>query len=226
MHLLDYEQKARTHIFKRCREHLDLQGKRLGRPLTFDYRYEHTRTTAAIAGELAVPLGVDPALARITAWLHDIAKCWDPHLDDGENMARQEDHGQAGGEEAAVFLHSLGFPTDKTIQVKQAIVNHVGFIKDYILEAPLDALLWDADKLSKISGGGILHFLGAQLTLGKEVIDFPSFFLNIDRELHQGIRNSLNTEVARRWADAELEISARLQGDLLAAMEGKQPGQI
>lgn len=220
-----YEQQVQDYIFRRCREHLVYLEKVLGRPITFDYRYEHTRTTVEIADSLAGELGVDPDLARIAAWLHDVAKCWDPNLDEAANKARAEKHGPAGGREAAEFLDSIGFPRELTAKVEGAITVHVGFIKDYILDEPLDALLWDADKLSKISWAGIMHYLGANLVCHDGVFDMLDFFTKLDREFHRGIRDSLNTKIARRWADGELEASARLQEGMIKAMAGNHPNR-
>jgi len=218
-----YDVQVRDYVRQRCREHLERQEKLLGRPITFDYRFEHTRTAVGIAENLASHLGIDPVLARIAAWLHDIAKCWDPHLDEDANLARENNHGPAGGEEAGQYLRSLGFAEELTRQVEQAITVHEGYIKDYILDEPLDALLWDADKLSKINGAGMFHYLGVLLTTQEEVIDLHNFFSDPDREyLHQGIRNSLNTEIARKLADQGIESAAQLRRQLLKALEGKQ----
>lgn len=217
------EAKVQEYMRLRCREHLEVQEKLLGRPLTFNYRYEHTRTAVGIAENLALVLGVDPDLARITAWLHDIAKCWDPFLDQAENLAREDNHGPVGGKEAAAYLRSIGCPEDLIPQIEQAIARHEGYIKDYILEDPLDALLWDADKLSKISEAGVLHYLSAQLTSGEGVLDLKEFFSCLNQDLHRGIRDSLNTEPAREWADGALAASARLHRELLAAMNGSPP---
>lgn len=218
-----FEDKAQEYIRQRCREHLDYRGKLLGRILTFDYRYEHTRTAVAIAGSLAREVGVDPVLARIAAWLHDLAKCWEPSLTEAENRERAENHGPAGGREAAAFLLGLGFPSKLTGQVEQAIANHVGYLKGFALETPLDALLWDADKLTKVGVAGCLHFLGANLTLREKFIDLEEFFAEPDLELHRGIRDSLNTEAARRWADRAMATAAAFRRQALAAFTGS-PG--
>lgn len=218
-----FEDQVQEYILGRCREHLGCQEKLLGRRMTFDYRYEHTRITVGIADNLAGKLGVDRTLARIAAWLHDIAKCWEPSLDEAANMARAESHGTVGAREAAIFLNSIGFPAHQSKQIEQAIAVHVGFIKDYILEEPLDALLWDADKLSKISGAGVLHYLGNQLMNREDVLDYQDFFQCLDRDFHQGIRNSLNTEIARQWADLELDASLRLGREMLSALAGNPP---
>lgn len=220
MNIETVAEKAREFIRQRCREHLGIVGSMRGAALAFDYRYEHTRTVAAIAGSLADEVGVDPALARIAAWLHDIAKCWRSDLDEGANRERGENHGSVGAEEAAVFLESLGLPPEPARQIHQAIANHVGYLKDYPLAEPLDALLWDADKLSKIGVAGSLHLLGARLTLKNEFTDLAQYFSQPDLELHRGIRDSLNTEAARRWADREMAAAAEFRRQAAHALAG------
>ncbi|MGI6366074.1 MAG: HD domain-containing protein [Bacillota bacterium] len=224
MDLKDFERQTQEHMQRRCREHLLEMEKLLKRPITFDYRYEHTRTAVAIAGKLAVEMKVDPALARIAAWLHDIAKCWDPGLDEAANREREQDHGRVGAREAAIFLESISFPRAFIDQVKQAVAQHVGLVKDYTLEEPLAALVWDADKLSKISFAGTLHYLGALLGMGGDLIDLVQFLSEADLELHRDICNSLNTEMARQWGERELDAAAGLRRQILAALTGNLPG--
>lgn len=215
-----FEKPSQQHILKRCRDHLAVKGKMRGVPLTFDYRYEHTRTVAAIAVCLANELGVDPHLASIAAWLHDLAKCWDPGLDEATNRRRAADHGAVGAEEAALFLAGLGCPEEATRRICQAVANHVGYLKDYTLEDPLDALLWDADKLSKIGVAGSLHFLGARLTIKNNFTDIQEYFAQPDAKLHQGIRGSLNTGAARQMADAMLAEAAAFRRQILRSLAG------
>lgn len=220
MDLQVFEQETQNYMLQRCREHLGQMENLIGRSITFDYRYEHTRTAVAIAGKLAEALGVPPALARIAVWLHDIAKCWDPHLPEATNREREADHGVIGAREAAIFLHSLAFPRDLTCRVEQAIANHAGLVKDYIIEEPLVAIVWDADKLSKIGAAGTLHYLCAQLAMGDELLDLQEYVGALDDQLCRGMRDSLNTEFARQWADRELAAASVLHGQILASLLG------
>lgn len=221
----NFEIQVEEYMSNRCREHLEVQENILKRPLTFNYRLEHTRTAVAFADSLARELGVDPALAKIATWLHDIAKCWDPSLSPEDNRLRGEEHASAGGEEAAIFLDSIGFPPGLGLQVQQAIAAHAGLIKDYIIHEPLSAIVWDADKLSKVSGAGMLHYLGKILSGGNERIDLASFLVDEEdwKELHQGIRDSFNTEAARLRADREMAEAVRLRSQMLAAIRGDEP---
>lgn len=224
MQLQEFEKKTQKYMFLRCQEHLGQMESLLKRPVPFDYRYEHTRTAVAIAGRLAEEIKVDPALARIATWLHDIAKCWDPDLSEAANWEREKDHGKLGAEEAAAFLISLDFPPDLTGQVAEAIAQHVGLVKDYALEDPLAALVWDADKLSKIGGAGAMHYLCKQLAKGKDLVDLEQFFAQPGIELHRKICNSLNTEYARRWGERELAAVADFRSRVLAFLAGSCPG--
>ncbi|MDD2282489.1 MAG: HDIG domain-containing protein [Eubacteriales bacterium] len=221
----NFEIQVEEYMSNRCREHLEVQENILKRPLTFNYRLEHTRTAVAFADSLARELGVDPALAKIATWLHDIAKCWDPSLSPEDNRLRGENHASVGGEEAANYLNSIGFPPGLGLQVQQAIATHAGLIKDYIIHEPLSAIVWDADKLSKVSGAGMLHYLGKILSGGNERIDLASFLVDEEdwKELHQGIRNSFNTEAARLRADREMVAAVRLRSQMLAVLRGNHP---
>lgn len=219
----DFEIQVEEHMINRCREHLEVEEKLLNRPIAFNYRLEHTRTAVAFADSLARELGTDPALAKIATWLHDIAKCWDSSLSPEENRRRGENHAAAGGEEAASYLESIGFPPQLCLEVKHAIAAHAGLVKDYIIDEPLAAIVWDADKLSKVSSAGMLHFLGKLLAAGKEPIDLAAFLADEGwKELHRGIRNSFNTEAARRRADREMAAAARLRSQMLAAVRGEE----
>ncbi len=222
MDLSKWEQEAEEHIRQFCRQHCELLGQKKGRPITFDYRYEHTRVVAAVAAELAAVAGVDPVLARIAAWLHDVARCWDPALNQQQNQARFDNHGVAGAKEAAAFLVAVNFPQQLIPQVEQAIANHVGYVKDHQLESPLDALLWDADKLSKINGAGLMHFLGVHLVYEDQLLDMKEY-LAADDHMLEKICDSLNMEYARRWGKKELANTRQIRQQLLRAMAGQLP---
>lgn len=204
---------------KRCHDHLIAIGEEMGRPLTFDYRFEHTRTVATFALRLAPELGVHPPLAEIAAWLHDIAKCWDPALKKEVNIQRREEHGLLGGQEAEEYLLGLGLPGEEAYQVRKAIAAHVGYVKDYTITDPLSALIWDADKLSKIGIAGTLHFLAKNLSYGGDLIDLKDYFAAEEIPLHIAISSSLNTEHARRMAAEELREAAAFRRQVSAALK-------
>lgn len=222
MDLTPFEQKAKEHIAFRCRQHMEWSARQLGRPTTFDYRFEHTRAAAGVAGVLAEQAGLDPVIARIAAWLHDLARCWDPALGEEENRARFRDHGAAGAKEAGEFLTGIGFPPALTAQVQQAIAAHVGYYKDYLLTDPLDAVIWDADKLTKISAAGLLHFLGMGLVYGDELVDMEQYFSSDDARGRR-IRDSLNLEFSRQWADKELAAVSGMRKQIRTALSGMPP---
>lgn len=218
MALSRYVEQTKAYVLRRCREHLKWMALELGRPLTFDYRFEHTRTAVAFATGLAPELNVSASLGTIAAWLHDIAKCWDPALTKTVNLDRREHHGVIGGQEAEEFLRGLDFPRAAASQVREAIAAHVGYQKDYTITEPLNALLWDADKLSKIGVAGTMHFLCKQLSYGRDLIDLEEHFSAEIIPLHLAIRDSLNTPAARRWADEELAAAAAFRRQVLAGL--------
>lgn len=219
MDLTPFEHQAREHIRKLCRIHIEFTGRKLGRPVTFDYRFEHTRAAVGVADVLAREVGLEPALARIAAWLHDVARCWDPNLAEEENRARFRDHGAAGGREAAAFLSAIGFPPHLTCQVEQAITAHVGYFKDYTLEEPLAAVIWDADKLTKISAAGLVHFLAVQLVYQDKLVDMEQYFSH-DDGMRQRIRDSLNLEYSKQWADRELATVKEIEKQVVRSLQG------
>ena len=89
----------------------------------------------------------------------------------------------------------------------------------------MSAIVWDADKLSKVSGAGMLHYLGKILSGGNERIDLASFLVDEEewKELHQGIKDSFNTEAARLRVDREMAAAVRLRSQMLAAIRGDEP---
>ncbi|MTI96359.1 MAG: HD domain-containing protein [Firmicutes bacterium] len=219
-----HESQVRDHIEARCREHMDYLNAGKERALVFDYRLEHTRTAVAIAGVLASAAAVNPGLARIALWLHDIAKIWNPRLSKEDNEARFQNHGVRGGDEAAEFLSGLGLPTADVLNVKRAISLHVGLVRDKPLTDALAAVVWDADKLSKLSLAGIMHHLAVQVAMGApEWKGMEHAVLNTqDRELRQQIRDSLNTPAAKAWADKELAVGDKVSAEIVRTLRGRQ----
>ena len=108
--------------------------------LPFNYRWEHVQAVAALALHLAELTGADREIVEAAAWLHDVSK--------GEPS-----HGAAGARAARTLLAQTDFPAEKIEAVAVAISRHVGLYRapDAPPLAPLEAaVLWDADKLSKL----------------------------------------------------------------------------
>lgn len=220
MDLLGTEKQVQDFMEERCAQQRQWLGRQLGRELNFDYRLEHTRTCVGLARAMARELGVNPELAAIAAWLHDLAKCADLSLADQENRARFKDHGNRGAQEARAFLNSLGLPGPEAKMIEEAIRLHVGFIRDTPLRQPLAALLWDADKLSKISLAGTMHWLLGQIAEGRE-LDIALYFSSPEEMAwRRRIRDSFNTAVARGWVDRELTEGERFALQMARTLAG------
>lgn len=108
--------------------------------LPFNYRWEHVQAVTALALDLAAATGADREIVEASAWLHDICK-------------EEPSHGIAGARAARTLLEQTDFPPDKIEPVAAAISSHVGLYRapDAPPLEPLEtAVLWDADKLSKL----------------------------------------------------------------------------
>jgi uncharacterized protein len=83
------------------------------------------------------------------AWLHDVAKC-------DASGAEQEHHAAKGATHARNVLVGTDFPTNKVKAVADAISKHARLYKDWLVEPLEAAILWDADKLTKLGATGVL----------------------------------------------------------------------
>lgn len=180
-------------------------------PSLFNYRLEHTRVVVSLSVDLARELGADELVSVTAAWLHDVAKCPHPDLDPEETRRRASDHGKYGALEADEFLRSIGFPDDKRKQVVDAISQHVGLVKDYVIEDLPAAILWDADKLSKVGVSVLFHGLGYQIVKPWRQTppgDFMRSFVSYHDEFldtYRKIVDSFNTKPAQKWGRQRLE---------------------
>ncbi len=159
-----------------------------------NYRWEHVQAVVRLALWLAQETGADVEVVEAAAWLHDIAKT-QPH------------HAQAGAEAARRVLPTTDFPPDKVERVAEAIAQHEGLFRDSVLEPLEAAVLWDADKLTKIGAIGQLHARAAGVALRsttEETLAQDAHWLEVARR----IARSMNTrpalaEAARRLVTLE-----------------------
>lgn len=105
-----------------------------------------------LAGRLGRQLGADMEVLTAAVWLHDIVKSHSPELGEIPDA-------DLAADEAGRFLLSTDFPPDKIEAVVAAIRVHEGLYKDYRLEQLEAAILWDADKLSKLGATYLVHNL-------------------------------------------------------------------
>jgi uncharacterized protein len=125
-----------------------MRARRDGGTFHYNYRWEHVQAVVRLAVRLAALTGADPEVVEAAAWLHDVAK------------GQGTDHGQEGAQAAHRILATTGYPPQKIPSVAHAIAQHVGLWRwrDQPVEPLEAAVLWDADKLSKLGATAVLHF--------------------------------------------------------------------
>jgi uncharacterized protein len=137
---------------------IELEVKLQCAETAFNYRWEHVQAVVRTALQLAALTGADAETVEAAAWLHDVAK-------KGNGRA----HGQEGASLAREILAQTDFPPIKVEAVAEAIQKHVGlFVPPETRIEPLEAaVLWDADKLTKLGAIAVLHFIGYGVTRGQ-----------------------------------------------------------
>jgi uncharacterized protein len=123
--------------------------------IPFNYRWEHVQAVVRLAVRLAELTGADREVVEAAACLHDVAK------------GRSKDHGKDGAIAARRILAGTDFPPGKIDQVADAIAKHRGLWVAEPVEPLEAAVLWDADKLSKLGATAVLHFAGGLVTYGR-----------------------------------------------------------
>ncbi len=118
----------------------------------FNYRWEHIQAVVKQCEKLGRQLGADLEVLEAAAWLHDIVKSH------SIQTAAIPDATLAA-EEARRCLRSTDFPPSKIDRVYEAIRTHEGLFRDHPLEQLEAAVLWDADKLSKLGALYLVHNL-------------------------------------------------------------------
>jgi uncharacterized protein len=179
----------------------------------FNYRWEHIQTVARLALRLAKLTGADPEIVEAAAWLHDICK-----------QGRDDNHGLEGAIAAREILARTNFSPAKIESVAEAIAKHVGLVSTDP-DAPLEAaVLWDADKLSKMGFTAVLHFTGYRM-MCSDPIDTQYLVERLsDQPWQPEAVESFHTEAARAAGRRRLaaftafweQIRDELTGDDLA----------
>lgn len=201
-----------------CRQHAEAQAVKEARKawkltadqrIPFNHRWEHVQEVVKLALGLANTLGADLEIVEAAAWLHDIAK-------------EQPKHALVGAAQAQRILATTDFPVAKIAPVANVIRQHEGLFRP-TEAAPLEpveaAILWDADKLSKLGVQALAFLLSAEylagLTLNERRLDCEKYVLNtlsrtvasmntppaqqMAEQRHRNMRVMLNT-----WAGEEL----------------------
>jgi uncharacterized protein len=156
----------------------------------FCYRWEHVQQVVGLAQHLANAVGADRQVAEAAAWLHDICKV-------------EPNHAERGAQEAVRILAETDFPTHKVPAVVAAIRQHEGLIRPAHappLEPVAAAVLWDADKLSKIGVQALAFSLSTHWMARKSL---PERREQIEPFVHEVLSEtvrSMNTAPAREMA--------------------------
>ena len=155
----------------------------------FNARWEHVCQVVGIALWLAHETGADPEIVEAAAWLHDVCK-------------RQPNHAVAGADAARRFLPQTSFPTRKIPAVADAIYRHEGlFRKECAAMEPLEAaVLWDADKLSKIGVQALVFYMSSQSVQGRTLAERRKHNQGFLEEVLARTVQSMNTPAGRRLA--------------------------
>jgi uncharacterized protein len=169
-------------------------------PLPFDHRWEHVQAVVHLALKLAKEVGADAEIIEAAAWLHDICK-------------GQRAHATLGAAAAERILAETDFPAAKIAVVAAAIRQHEGLFRPPEA-APLEpleaAVLWDADKLSKIGVQALAYLLSAHYMAGRTLADRRRNCLDyLEGTLSRTVR-SMNTAPARHWATARYQQMASM----------------
>lgn len=154
------------------------------------YRWEHVQAVVGLSLRLAPQVGADDAIVEAAAWLHDINK-------------GQRDHAAAAAAEARTFLPNTDFPPARISAVVAAIAQHEGLTR-LPGAAPLEpleaAVLWDADKLSKLGVSAIALALGAPHVHGQTLAERRLYVNDFARGVLAQSVTSMNTAPARAMA--------------------------
>jgi uncharacterized protein len=176
--------------------------------LPANYRWEHIQAVVKVGRQLARLTGADQDIVEAAAWLHDIRK-----------KGRNDNHGIKGAKTAEQILATTDFPEDKIASVSDAISKHVGLYKDEIIEPLEAAVLWDADKLSKLGATSILHYFIYWMSKGDEsvaqLIEQASAF-----EWQKKTVKSFNTKPAMLAGRKRLDSQRTFWNQLLQELEG------
>ena len=158
-------------------------------PIPFNHRWEHVQQVVKLAIWLADETGADPDVVEAAAWLHDVRKT-------------EPDHGERGAETALSILRETDFPPAKVDAVVDAIRRHTGMSRTQ--SSPLQpleaAVLWDADKLSKIGLQSLVYTMSSHYLIGKTLSErrrWNQAF--VDNVLAETVK-SMNTKPATRLA--------------------------
>ena len=186
-----WENLCRALADKRSRQEEELDWSLpADAPLPYRYRWEHVKDVVENARLLAQRLGADEDACVAAAWLHDIRKL-------------EDQHGRRGAAEAVQVLKATDFPQHKIGTVDTAIRLHEGFSsgrRNKPLEPLEAAILWDADKLTKLGVPQLAHILGTARAMHLSQTERLELAESYTLEFVARTAESMNTEPALRVA--------------------------
>jgi uncharacterized protein len=174
-----------------------------------NYRWEHVQAVVRLGVKLARITGADDEVVEAAAWLHDIRK-----------KGKNDDHGEEGAKAAKEILATTDFPIDKIDLVAAAINKHVGLYKDHIVQPLEAAVLWDADKLSKLGNTSILHYFLYWMSKGNETVDQMIAHAGTAIEWQEKTVKSFNTKPAIQAGRNRLKSQKVFWDQLLQELDG------
>jgi uncharacterized protein len=213
----EWRKKVRTLAQARADQEA-LHKWRMDNPaqIPFRYRWEHVQAVVGLALHLAAQLDADRDVVEAAAWLHDIRKM-------------EPQHALAGAAEAYDVLLSADFPQDKIEAVVNAIRLHEGMYRPEGAPplVPVEtAILWDADKLSKLGVQTVVYSMSAPYANGKSLTERRTEFKRFAEGTLIRTVASMNTSPAQKiaqrryadmmnalatWAVEELEQTLRVE---------------
>jgi uncharacterized protein len=160
----------------------------------FAYRWEHVQQVVQMALVLADLANADVEIVEAAAWLHDVHK-------------GLPQHARAGADEALRFLPETDFPPEKVAAVAAAIAQHEGLTRPDNAPplSPLEAaILWDADKLTKIGVQALAYTLSSPSVAGLTLAQRLEYMADFVRTVLPATVRSMNTYPARERAQLRL----------------------
>ncbi len=183
-----------------------------GEPLPFDYRFEHVAQVTALALRLGRALNADLEIVEAAGWLHDVRK--------GEPK-----HAIAGAAAARTILAQTDFPSAKIDAVADAIYTHEGLYRKADMP-PLEqlegAILWDADKLTKLGVQSVLSSLSTPHVFGMQMAERWRYVAEFADKVLGRTVESMNTKPGRRMAERRYRSTLALLS--LWAREAREAG--
>lgn len=183
-----------------------------GEPLPFDQRYEHVAQVTALALRLGRALNADLEILEAASWLHDVCK-------------QEPNHALAGAAAAATILAQTDFPPAKIAAVAEAISKHEGLYREPgapPLEPLEAAILWDADKLTKLGVQAIVMSLSTPYVFGKNMAERWRYVAEFADKVLGRTVESMNTKPARHLAERRYRSTVGLLS--LWAREAREAG--